>query len=198
MPRNWSKAVPEGNGPVLHQDEFGPDQTTMADLYRIIIKRFDKSDKQFDELIEKTRETNQRLAGLEHEARQSRLAQEVDVKPDTKTDKRTEDAEEADREISGDSSSAQADSDPMCLTSFGDDSTKPLAPPCCRDNALVDKGAAALKPCLSPVEVRALRAAGGLLPHRYSFYSDDNYISPIAFFSWGLRETRKSTSSTNN
>ena len=50
----------------------------------------------------------------------------------------------------------------MCLTSFGDDSTEPLALPC-RDDAMVNKGAAALKPCLSPVEMRVLRAAGGLL-----------------------------------
>ena len=44
MLRKKSKAVPEGNGPVPHQDEFGSDQSTMADLYRMIEERFDRSD----------------------------------------------------------------------------------------------------------------------------------------------------------
>ena len=38
MPRNWSKAVPEGNGPVPQQEEFGPDQPTLAD-YVDFLKR---------------------------------------------------------------------------------------------------------------------------------------------------------------
>ena len=58
----------------------------------MIIERFDRSDKQFDELTEKTRETNQRFEGLEHEGRQQRLVKGADVKPYTKTCKRTEDA----------------------------------------------------------------------------------------------------------
>ena len=33
-----------------------------------------------------------------------------------------------------------------------------------RDDVLVDKGAAVPKPCLSPVEMRTLTAAGNLLP----------------------------------
>ena len=32
-PRNRSKAVPEGNGPVSYEDDFGPDQPTMAHSY---------------------------------------------------------------------------------------------------------------------------------------------------------------------
>ena len=43
MPRKKGKAVPEGNGPVPHRDEFGSDQPTTADLYRMIIERFDRS-----------------------------------------------------------------------------------------------------------------------------------------------------------
>ena len=42
--------------------------------------------------MEKTRETRQRLAGLEQDARQPRLAMEADVASDKKTRKRTEDA----------------------------------------------------------------------------------------------------------
>ena len=87
---------------------------------------------------------------------------EADVKSDTKTRKRTEDAA-ADRAKHGNkSSSAQVDPDPMCLTSFGDDSTEPPALPC-RDDAMLDKGAEALK-SLSPVEMDTLTDAGGLLP----------------------------------
>ena len=88
---------------------------------------------------------------------------EADVKSDTKTHKRTEDAA-ADRAKHGDkSSSARVDPDPMCLTSFGDDSTEPPALPC-MDDAMIDKGAEAPKPRLSPVEMHTLTAAGGLLP----------------------------------
>ena len=52
----------------------------------------------------------------------------------------------------------------MCLISFGDDSTRPPALPCSRDGALVDKGATAPKPCLSPMEMRMLTVADGLVP----------------------------------
>ena len=33
MPRNWSKAVSEGNGPVPQQEEFGYDQPTLVDVF---------------------------------------------------------------------------------------------------------------------------------------------------------------------
>ena len=49
-------------------------------------------DQKLDELIERTRETKQRLAGLGHDAREPRFAMEVDVRPDTKTRKLTENA----------------------------------------------------------------------------------------------------------
>ena len=57
MPRNRSKSVSEDSGPVPHYDEFGSDQPTMADLYRMIIESFDTSDNRFDELTEEMRET---------------------------------------------------------------------------------------------------------------------------------------------
>ena len=63
----------------------------MADLYQVITERFDRSDKEFDGLTEKMRDKNQRFAGLQYEARQTRLATEADVEPDIKTRKRTED-----------------------------------------------------------------------------------------------------------
>ena len=101
--------------------------------------------------------TDQRSAGPGHDARQPRLAMEADVKLGTKTGKRTEDAAE-NRAISG-----EVDPGSMCLTSFGVFLAKPLALPR-RDDALVNKDTAALKPCLSPVEMCTLTATGGLLP----------------------------------
>ena len=65
----------------------------------------------------------------------------------------------------GDScSTTRVDPDSMRSTSFGDDCTGPSAPPCSRENALVDNRAAAPKSCLPSLEIRSLTAAGGLLP----------------------------------
>ena len=52
MPRNWSKAVPEGNGPIPYQDEFGSREPTMAGFYRMIKQLFDKPDRKSDKLRE--------------------------------------------------------------------------------------------------------------------------------------------------
>ena len=124
---------------------------------------FDQPDKKLDEPVEKTRGTRQRSASLEEDARQPRLAMEADVISDTKTRNRMEYIA-AERVISGDNSSVKVDTDPMSLTSSGDDSTEPPASPCSRDDTLVDNGAAVLNPRLSPVEMRTLTAADGLLP----------------------------------
>ena len=90
------KAAPEGNDPVSQHDEYEHDQSTLADIYRRLEEGFDRQlnrmKSYFDDFTEKMRETGQRLTGLEHEARQPRLAMEADVTPDTKTRKRTEDA----------------------------------------------------------------------------------------------------------
>ena len=127
-----------------------------------MMRYFDQQNKKLDELMDKTRETRQCLAGLEQDVRQPRLTMEADVISDKKTRKRTEDAR-TDGVVSGDKSSAQVDHYPMSLTGFGDNFTEPPVLFYCRDDALVDKGAAALKPCLSPVEMRTLTAAGGFL-----------------------------------
>ena len=89
------------------------------DLYRIIKEQFDRSDKQLDELTEKIRVTNQRLAGMEHEAWQSRLATEADVESDAKIRKRTEGASTVDRVKNGHGSSAGVDDGLTNLTNFG-------------------------------------------------------------------------------
>ena len=108
-----------------------------------------------------TRDTSHRLTGLEHYARQSRLAMEADVKPDTKTHKRTEDAA-ANRAKHGDSCSAKRVNTygPTSSTNFGMNAESPALS--LRDDALVGKGAAASKPCLSPVEMRTQTATSGL------------------------------------
>ncbi|CAM9218016.1 unnamed protein product, partial [Ascophyllum nodosum] len=99
--------------------------------------------------------------GPEHRARQPRVATEADVKPDTKTYKRTEDAA-ADQAKHGDRCSAKrVDGGPTSLTNFVMITEPPALP--CRDDVLVDIGDEAPKPCLSPVEMRALATASDLL-----------------------------------
>ena len=111
------------------------------------------------------RATKQRLAGLEQDVRQSRLAMEANVPSDTKTRERSESAAAAVQAKHGDSCSAKwVSAGPTSSTSFGDDFTGPPALPCSRDDALVNNGAAARKSCLSPSEMRTPTAAGGLLP----------------------------------
>ena len=92
MPRNRSMAVPEGNYPVPQQDEFGPAQPTLADLYRMVEELFDKSDRKLDELADEMRTTKQRLAGLGRDSRKPRLNMEADVPSYIKTRERTEGA----------------------------------------------------------------------------------------------------------
>ena len=107
--------------------------------------------------------TSQRLAGLEREARQPRLATEADVKPDTKTGKHTEDASSADRMKNGERSFAKVDYGPTSLTSFGM-ITELKGPEKVIGDALVNKDAEALNPHISLMEVRMLLfTAGGLL-----------------------------------
>ena len=131
----------------------------------MIEELFDKSDSKLNELADEMIATKQRLAALEQVARQPRLAMEADVPSDTKAREHTEGAAAAVQAKHGDSCSAnQIDPDPMCLTSFGDDSTELPALPYSRDDALIDSGAGAPKSCLSPLDMRTPTAAGGLLP----------------------------------
>ena len=196
MPRKQGKAVPEGSGPIPQHDEFRPDQPMLVGMYRVFEERFDRrlnimkihfdqQDEKLDELVEKMRKTRQRLVGLEQGAWQPRLATKVDVEPDTKTYKRTEDAAADRAKHIGDSSSVKrVDIDPTSLTSFGMIAERPALPS--RDDALVDKGDAAPKPCLSSVEIRTLAAAGGLLSAdttstatRTIFHQPPLWFSPI-------------------
>ena len=117
-----------------------------------------------------TRLLEQHLASQEQDARQSRLAMEVDGPANTKTRERTEGAATAVQAMHGDSCSAdRVDLDPMCSTSSGDDCTGPPAPSCSGENALVDNRTAAPKPCLPSSEMRSPTAAGGLVPTGEAF-----------------------------
>ena len=108
---------------------------------------------------------DQRLTRLEHGARQPRLAIEADGPANTKTRERTEGAATAVRAVHGDNCSAdRVDPDSMCSTSFANDCTRPPAPTCSGENALVDNRAAAPKSCLPSLDMRSPTAAGGSLP----------------------------------
>ena len=107
---------------------------------------------------------DQRLAGLEHDARPPRLAVEVDGHANTKTRERTEGAATAVQAIDGDSCSAtRVDAGPKTnSTSFGVKVEPPALP--CRDDVLVKKSATAPKSYLLLLEMRSPSAAGGSLP----------------------------------
>ena len=72
--RHWSTAVPEYNGLVHQQEEFGSDQPTLADAYRrfdeLFIRQLKLTKSYFDKLdefTEKIRAIKQRLAGQEQD-----------------------------------------------------------------------------------------------------------------------------------
>ena len=68
MPRNWRKAVHEGNDPIFQQEDFEYDQPTLVDVYRlfeesfdgrlkIMKSRFDQQEKKLNESMEEMRAT---------------------------------------------------------------------------------------------------------------------------------------------
>ena len=195
MPRKESKAVPEGNdGPVPQQEEFGSGQPTLADVCRVFKERLDKSDRRLKKLSDEMKRMDQRLASLEQDARQPRLAMEVDGPADIKTRERTEDTTPAVQAMHGDScSTKRIDLDPMCSSSFGDDCTGPLTLPCSKEDYLVDNGAAAFKSYLSSLEMRTTSAAGGLLPTgKTSTATETTYNQPpLRLYSTGETDSMK-------
>ena len=158
MPWKESEAVPEGNGPVPQQEEFGFGQPTLVDVYRKIKEVWDRKMDEIRRLLE------QHLANLEQDARQPRLAMEADGPADTKPRERTEGAAKAVQAMHVDSFSAsRIDPGPKTTsTSFGGKVEPPALS--CRNDVVVDNGAAAPKLCLPTLEMRTTTAAGGLLP----------------------------------
>ena len=105
MPREENEAVPEGNGPLPQQEEFGSGQPKLADVYRPSEESLDRQqlklmksyseqqEKKLDKLMDKiTRLLDRRVASLEYDARQPRLVVVADGKINTKTRERTEGA----------------------------------------------------------------------------------------------------------
>ena len=123
----------------------------------------------FGEFKEDLRRIDQRLANLEQDARQPRLAMEENVKAaDKNTFERTEGAATAVQAKHRNIFSAKrVQAGPICSTNFGIKAEPPALP--CRDDLLVEKGAAALKSCLLPLEMRTPIAAGGLFPTGKNF-----------------------------
>ena len=101
MLRKESEAVPEGNGLVPQQEEFGSGQPTWEELQRLLSEKWDR---QIDEL---KRLLKHQLASQEQDARQPRLAMEADGPANTETRERKEGATSAVQTMFGDSCSAR-------------------------------------------------------------------------------------------
>ena len=127
MLRKEYEAVPEGIGPVPQQEEFGSGQPTLEDVYW----------RRREELLkiwwmaEQMRLKSQRLASLEHDDRQPRLAMEADGQADTETRERTEGADTAVQAMHGDSCSAnRVDPGPKTTSTSFDVKADPPTLPC--------------------------------------------------------------------
>ena len=169
MLRKASKAVPEGNGPVPQKEELGSVQLTLEDVYRLWVERFDRMDdrwnKKLDEISDEMRKMDQHVTRLEHEAWQPCLAMEADGPADTtKTRERTEGAATAVQAMCGDGFSARRfEPGPNTnSTSFGVKAGPPAL--LCRDDSVIESGAAAFESCLPSMEMHPSTAAAGLVP----------------------------------
>ena len=171
MLRKASKTVPEGNGPVPQKEELESGQLTMGDVYRLLVEKFDRMDsysdrldKKMEEISEEMKKMNQHVTRLEHGARQPRLAMEADGQADTETRERTEGAATAVQAMRGNCFSARR-VEPAPTTNstrFGVKAGPPALP--CRDDSVVESGAATFESCLPSMEMRPSTAAGGLVP----------------------------------
>ena len=169
MPRKESMAVSEGIGP-MPQNAYVMIRgiNTLEDLRRVLMweardKVREEHGLKKPEQLKEMKATDQRLASLEHDARQPRLAMEGDGSADKKTRERTESAATAVQAMHGYSFSAsRVDPGPKTnSTSFGVKAEPPALP--CGDDVVAENGAAAPKSCFSPLEMRKISAAGGLL-----------------------------------
>ena len=182
MLQNWSKVISEDNDPIPQDAYVMLGGIKLEELRRIMSEALDKTfDKHTAEIMGRA---NQRLAGLEQEARQQRLATKADVPTDTKTHKRmNEDSCSAKRVQAG----------PTSLTNFGMKAEPPALPR--KDDVLVDKEATVPKPCLSPVEMSTPTAADGLLPAgAASTVMKTIFSRPLP--SWTLGERKELTGQT--
>ena len=174
--RRRARLSPRTMAPSPSKKNSGLAKPTLADVYRMVEELFDRldrklenlfdrSDKKLDERAQEMSVMDQRASSLKQDARQPRLAIGADGQADTNTRERTEGAATTVQAMHGDRCFAnRVDPDRMCSTSFGGDSTGPPTLPCSGDDALVGKGAAAPKSCLSPLNIPTTIAAGGLFP----------------------------------
>ena len=119
----------------------------------------------FEEHMDKLSDViDQHMTRAEHGTRQPRLAMEADGQASTKTRERTGGAATAVQAMRGDCFSARrVEPDPTTnSTSFGVKAEPPALP--CRDDSVVECGAAAFESCLPSMEMRPLTTAGGLVP----------------------------------
>ena len=123
--------------------------------------RFDRWIKNLDDEM---RKMDEHVTRLEHGARQPRLAMEADGQANTKTRERTEGAETEVQAMRGDYfSTNRVEPGPNTnSTSFGTKTEPPALP--CRDDVVVESGAAASESCLPSMEMRSSIAADGLVP----------------------------------
>ena len=148
MLRKDIEIVPESNGPVHQQDEFGSGQPTLVGPFRKIEEIWDRT---IDEIMILL---GQHLTSLEPDARQSRLAMETDGPANTKTPESTEGAATVAQAMHGDSFSAcQVEPGPKtnstCFGVMAEASNPPF-----RDDVLVENDAASPKSCLPSLEMR--------------------------------------------
>ena len=157
MLRKESEVVPEDNGPVHHQDGFGSGQPTL-------VYPFQRLEEIWDRIIDViTRLLEQHLTSLEPGARQPRLSIMADGPANMKTRERMEGAATAVQAMHGDSCTSQRVQDgTKTSTSFCVKAEPPDLP--CREDVLVENGAASPKSCRPSLEMRSPSAAGGLLP----------------------------------
>ena len=119
LPRARSEAVSEGNSSIP-QNKSGCGELTMVEMYRVLEEEIDKyfdkmtsQDKRF-EYMKGQNKNNQRVAGLQYQAQQLRLAAKADVQQDRKTREHKESITPSD-ETFGDISSIRVE-DPISQT----------------------------------------------------------------------------------
>ena len=169
MLRKASEAVSEGNDPVHQEEEYGFGQPAPVDDFREIKSLLKEQEKMLKKLRDNLKNGMRRLieqsaARLELDARQPRLAMEAVGPAGTKTRERTEGAATAVQVMRGDGFSARrVEPGPNTnSTSFGVKAEPPALP--CRDDVVVESGAAVSESCLPSLEMRPSTAAGGLVP----------------------------------
>ena len=124
--------------------------------------RFDLQGKRFEESQEIKNYDNQRPAGLQLQAQQSRFVVKGDVFQDKKT-RQYKEGDASDKRL-GDILSVRVDDNPMSQSCFGNEEfIEPPALTVCSDNTLVNVGDEAPSPRLSQVTIRTITPASDLL-----------------------------------